>query len=68
MDATTKLFIFMLIISLLLGCIIIFVLPEYRIEKIYQSNKSYYPQINEESLKIEFEKLFKSRGSLKNNN
>lgn len=57
MDASTKLFIFMLVVSLLLGTIVILMFPEYRIDKIYQTNKNYYPQINEENIKKEFNKL-----------
>lgn len=58
MDASTKLFIFMLVVSLLLGTVVLLIFPEYRIQKIYQTNKNYYPQINEETVKKEFDKLF----------
>lgn len=58
MDATTKLFIFMLIISLLFGSIVLLTHPDYRVKNIYKNNKNYYPQINDETLKKDFEKLF----------
>lgn len=61
MDGTTKLFIFLLIMSIFLGTIVILTHPDYRINNIYQTNKNYYPQINDESVSKEFQKLFERK-------
>ena len=58
MDAATKLFIFMLIVSLILGTIVLITHPDYRIKNVYQTNKSFYPQVNEDSVKQELKELF----------
>lgn len=61
MDATTKTFIFILLASLILGILVLLIDPSYRIENIYQTNKNYYPQINEQSIKKDFKKLFEKQ-------
>jgi len=51
MDAATKTFIFMVIFSILVGLIVILANPNFRIPKIYQTNKSYYSAVTSESFK-----------------
>jgi|YNPMSStandDraft_1061717.scaffolds.fasta_scaffold01520_6 hypothetical protein len=58
MDAATKIFIFLLIISLLFGTVVILSHPDYRVKNIYQTNSRYYPQINDESISKDFKKIF----------
>ncbi|MCS7227749.1 MAG: hypothetical protein NZ839_02145 [Endomicrobia bacterium] len=48
----------MVVISLLFGLIVILTHPEYRVNKVYETNKNYYPQINDVTVKEEFQKLF----------
>ncbi len=61
MDSATKIFIFLLIISIIFGTVVILTHPEYRVKNIYQTNKNYYPQINDENLNKEFKKLFERK-------
>jgi hypothetical protein len=61
MDGTTKLFIFMLIVSLIFGTIVLITHPDYRIKNVYQTNKGFYPQVNEDSVKRELKELFYKR-------
>ncbi len=61
MDAATKIFIFIFLLSLLIGTIVLILYPEYRINKIYLSNKSYYPQITEEIISKEIKQIFRKR-------
>ncbi|MCS7151172.1 MAG: hypothetical protein NZ928_02145 [Endomicrobia bacterium] len=65
MDATTKLFIFMLLVSLTIGGVVLLTMPEYRIKNIYQTNKNYYPQINDENVKKDLQKLLSKNGFTK---
>ncbi len=58
MDAAAKIFVVMLVISLIVGTIVYILNPEYRIKNIYESNKNYYPQITEELVKKNFSRLF----------
>jgi hypothetical protein len=62
MNAAAKVFIVMLLTSLLLGLIIFLTNPDYRVKNIYETNKNYYPQITEESVKHNFTKLFSKKG------
>ncbi len=57
MDGTTKMFIFLLIVSLILGLLVVLTDPTYRIENIYKTNKNYYPQINDKTLQKGFREL-----------
>jgi hypothetical protein len=61
MDGTTKLFIFMLIVSLIFGTIVLVTHPDYRVKNVYQTNKGFYPQVNEDSVKRELKELFYKR-------
>jgi len=61
MDGTTKLFIFMLIVSLIFGTIVLITHPDYRVKNVYQTNKGFYPQVNEDSVKRELKELFYKR-------
>lgn len=63
MDAAAKLFIFMVLVSLVLGGIVLLTSPEYRVNYIYQTNKNYYPQINDETVRKDLQKLFARQGS-----
>jgi hypothetical protein len=58
MDGTTKLFIFMLIVSLIFGTIVLVTHPDYRVKNVYQTNKNFYPQVNENSVTQELKELF----------
>jgi len=58
MDGTTKLFIFLLIFSLVIGTIVLITDPDYRVKKVYQTNKNFYPQVNEETIKEDLKELF----------
>jgi hypothetical protein len=58
MDGTTKLFIFMLIVSLIFGTIVLVTHPNYRVKNVYQTNKNFYPQVNENSVTQELKELF----------
>ncbi|MDI6641179.1 MAG: hypothetical protein QME68_02590, partial [Elusimicrobiota bacterium] len=51
MDAASKLFILMIIVAIIVGIVVIFAVPEFRITNIYQSNRSYYSATTPESLK-----------------
>lgn len=62
MDASAKLLIFMILLSLVLGGIVLLTSPEYRVKHIYQTNKNYYPQINDETVKKDLQKLFSKKG------
>jgi hypothetical protein len=61
MSGSTKVFIIMIIFSLLFGAIIVLTNPDYRVKNIYESNKNYYPQITDESVKQNFSKLFSKK-------
>jgi len=50
MDATTRLFILMIVIAIVGGLAVITIDKNYRVEKIYQSNASYYPSVTDQSV------------------
>lgn len=57
MSGAEKLFIVMLVLSIVFGVIVYFTHPNYRIKNIYETNKNYYPHITEESVRLNFSKL-----------
>ncbi len=50
MDATTRLFILMIIVAIVGGLAVITLNKDYRVEKIYQSNINYYPAVTDQSV------------------
>lgn len=50
MDTTSKLFIFMIVLSLVIGAFVIKFKPQHNLETVYKSNARYYPHINDETV------------------
>ena len=50
MDTTSKFFVFMIILSLIIGAIVITFKPHHNLETIYKSNAQYYSHINDETV------------------
>ncbi|MBI5573293.1 MAG: hypothetical protein HY919_01900 [Elusimicrobia bacterium] len=50
MDTTSKLFIFMIVLSLIIGAFVISFKPHHNLETVFKSNARYYPHINDETV------------------
>ena len=50
MDTTSKLFIFMIVLSLIIGAFVIKFKPQHNLATVYKSNARYYPHINDETV------------------
>lgn len=51
MDAATRLFLVMIIVSLIVGAIVVGLKKDFNVDSIYESNKNYYPSVTEQSIK-----------------
>lgn len=47
MDTTSKLFIFMIVLALVIGAFVIKFKPHHNLATVYKSNARYYPHIND---------------------
>ncbi|HAX61187.1 MAG TPA: hypothetical protein DCX95_01310 [Elusimicrobia bacterium] len=50
MDTTSKLFIFMIVLALVIGAFVIKFKPQHNLATVYKSNARYYPHINDETV------------------
>ena len=50
MDTTSKLFIFMIVLALVIGIFVIKFKPQHNLATVYKSNARYYPHINDETV------------------
>lgn len=50
MDTTSKLFIFMILLALIIGAFVIKFKPRHNLETVYKSNAGYYPHINDDTV------------------
>lgn len=50
MDTTSKLFIFMIVLALIIGAFVIKFKPRHNLETVYKSNAGYYPHINDDTV------------------
>lgn len=50
MDTTSKLFIFMIVLALIIGVFVIKFKPHHDLATVYKSNARYYPHINDETV------------------
>ncbi|MEW6556358.1 MAG: hypothetical protein AB1349_03285 [Elusimicrobiota bacterium] len=50
MDATSKLFIFMILLALIIGALVIKFKTQHNLETVYKSNARYYPHITDETV------------------
>lgn len=51
MDAATRVFLLMIVVAVLGGLAVVAIKPDFRVEKIYQTNSNYYPAVTDQSLK-----------------
>ena len=50
MDTTSKLFIFMIVMAVIIGAFVIKFKPQHNLATVYKSNARYYPHINDETV------------------
>ena len=50
MDTTSKLFIYMVVLALVIGAFVIKFKPQHNLATVYKSNARYYPHINDDTV------------------
>ncbi|PKM92680.1 MAG: hypothetical protein CVU80_02075 [Elusimicrobia bacterium HGW-Elusimicrobia-4] len=50
MDTTSKFFIFMIVLAVIIGAFVVRFKPQHNLATVYKSNARYYPHINDETV------------------